>query len=69
MWQFPQIQSANKAKTCQICHNNNIGSHPDIPDRTGKVLSNFLPIDRFYSYIISKGKDSQMDDIINKICP
>jgi len=57
----------NIAGTCQHCHNERTGNHPDIPARAEQVLSEFLSIHRFYRYIMLRGAKVEKQEILDQI--
>lgn len=42
-------------KTCEGCHNEKTGNHPEIPGKAEFLLDKFLSIHRFYRYLTVKG--------------
>ncbi|MEE8396976.1 MAG: cytochrome c3 family protein [bacterium] len=41
--------------TCELCHNEKTGNHPDIPDKAERLLADFLSIQRFSRFLALKG--------------
>jgi hypothetical protein len=45
--------------TCQRCHNEETGNHPEIPDTASDILNRFLSIQRYYRYIGIRGEPAE----------
>jgi len=54
------VLNVNTVKgTCQRCHNEQTGNHPEIPDAASDILNRFLSIQRYYRYIGIRGEPGE----------
>jgi hypothetical protein len=53
--------------TCERCHNEKTGNHPEIPDKAEFLLNKFLSIHRFYRYLTVKGSVLNEQEIFKQI--
>ena len=48
------LNVSNVRRTCQQCHNEKTQNSPEIPEEAETVLNNFLSINRYYRFIVSR---------------
>ncbi len=56
------IFSSRVKNTCEFCHNQESGNHPDIPDRADYILSKINIIKGYRSFVETNAKDRQLVD-------
>jgi nitrate/TMAO reductase-like tetraheme cytochrome c subunit len=51
------LNVTNVRNTCQKCHNQETDNSPEIPGEAEVVLNNFLSINRYYRFIVSRSSE------------